>query len=109
MAATTAAADGLPQEIEHPIEELHSTIEALTSALIETITARGDPTAYLLNIQVDFERDLLRSVPQFVPVLQADWTDDLDLELERPTWLPQHDHADSKKVFLDDIHALFGK
>lgn len=108
MAAATTAAEALPREIEHPVEELHSTIEAIQTALVDTITARGDPTARLLNIQIDFERELLRSVPQFVPVLQADWSE--ELVLEHPNWLPHQDHhEDDNKVFLDDIHAHFGK
>lgn len=87
----------LPAPVDHPVQDLHRTVERIGEVLKEHLTMRGDVTQRFLDLQVSFERELLASVAAFIPVLEKD------------TPAPEVRAPVVRTVYLDQVHALFAK
>lgn len=96
----------LPPKVDHPVEALHLVIAQVSKELEEHLTARGEPTQRFMQLQIDFERKLVSSVPEFIPVLEDDYTDEVE-KTDVPN-LPKHDE-DGNQVFLNTVHEHFSK
>ncbi|BEJ17136.1 hypothetical protein CspHIS471_0605370 [Cutaneotrichosporon sp. HIS471] len=87
----------LPPAVDHPVDDLHTTIERIAKALEEQTTEDGYVTQLFLDLQVEFERELVNSVASFIPVLEKD----------SPP-IPEGE-VGGRPIYLDEFQKLFAK